>query len=243
MAPRLVVIDPVVAFLDSSVQVSTDASVRQALMPLAALARKHQCLILLLRHLNKTGSQSSLYRGGGSIGFQGACRSSWLLAVEPGMPTHRVLAQVKNNDAPPQASLAYELVSTPGQPPTLNWLNSSPSPWSADRLLAEAHRSAAPRVRAREFLTLFLKDGPRSSQEIWPAARDQGLRQRTMRRAKAELGIQTKRLWSSGTLLSYWMLPGQEPPSGTIPHESAEDALEPWLSDLCKKYPPSTPLD
>lgn len=51
----LVVIDPLVAFLSPHIQTSSDVSVRQALLPLARLAEKHRCALLLVRHLNKNG--------------------------------------------------------------------------------------------------------------------------------------------------------------------------------------------
>src|SRR5205085_12141835 len=92
---RLVIIDPIVAFLERTVQSGNDQSVRRALLPLARLARKHQCAIVLVRHLNKTGVMRSLYRSGGSIGFLGTCRTAWLVAPDPQQPEQRVLAQIK----------------------------------------------------------------------------------------------------------------------------------------------------
>jgi hypothetical protein len=80
---RLVVLDPVVAFLDRSVNVNNDRAVRTALLPLAALAWRHGIVILLIRHLNKLLGGRALYRGGSSIGFQGACRSTWLVGPDP----------------------------------------------------------------------------------------------------------------------------------------------------------------
>src|SRR5207249_502452 len=80
---RLVVIDPVMAFLDPSVLIASDQSVRRALLPLTRLAGRHDCAVKMVRHLNKRGTRQSLYRGGGSIGFLGACRSGWLIARHP----------------------------------------------------------------------------------------------------------------------------------------------------------------
>src|SRR5262249_3412575 len=51
---RLVVLDPVTAFLDREVVVSSDRSVRRALAPLQALADEHRCCVLMHRHLNKS---------------------------------------------------------------------------------------------------------------------------------------------------------------------------------------------
>jgi AAA domain len=66
---RLAVIDPLMAFLDDSVLCASDQSVRRALAPLMRLAEKHQCALLMHRHLNKQGGGRALYRGLGSIAF------------------------------------------------------------------------------------------------------------------------------------------------------------------------------
>jgi hypothetical protein len=69
---KVVIVDPIVAFLDPAVQLGSDSSVRRALAPLLELAEKYQCVIILVRHLNKSGAHHSMYRGGGSIGFLAA---------------------------------------------------------------------------------------------------------------------------------------------------------------------------
>src|SRR5262249_2461898 len=104
----LVIVDPVMAFLDETICSSNDQSVRQALAPLAVVAEATGAAILLVRHLNKAGGAKAVYRGGGSIGIVGACRSAWLIGKHPGDDRQRVLAQVKNNLAKPQPSLGYE---------------------------------------------------------------------------------------------------------------------------------------
>src|SRR5207237_5977423 len=106
---RLVVLDPVIAFLDPALCVSSDQAVRRALLPLRQLADKHSCVVLLVRHLNKKAGTHSLCRGSGTIGFLGVCRFGWLVARDPGDPERRVLAQVKNNLAPSQPSLAFSV--------------------------------------------------------------------------------------------------------------------------------------
>src|ERR1022692_3252261 len=71
-AGKLVIIDPIVAFLDRTVMMNSDANVRRALHSLALVAEKHRCVILMVRHLNKDDGPHALYRGGGSIGFVAA---------------------------------------------------------------------------------------------------------------------------------------------------------------------------
>jgi hypothetical protein len=240
---RLVVIDPLLEFLDPGVQVANEHSVRQALAPLRQLADRHRCTVLMHRHLNKSGGSHAAYRGGNSIAFLAVCRSGWLVAPDPQEPQRRVLAQVKNNLAAAQPSLAYELVGQAGAAPTVSWLGTTE--WSADQLLAGAG-DAPPRLsereRAREFLTAFLEDGPRTSQELWAAAQEQGLADRTLQRAKKELRISSVRVSVDGTPRSFWLLEGQEMPPANPPDGTPAD-LEPWLRPLRERFPPATPLD
>ena len=186
---RLLVIDPIVAFLDPSILSGSDESIRRALYPLAQLARKYQCAIILIRHLNKKAGSRSLYRGGGSIGFVAACRSAWLVGPEPATagakdvltgaassprPMRCVLAQQKNNNAPRQPSLAYEIVAHASGYPTISWLG--PCSLKAEDLVARpAQKIGSPRFRAGQFLKSFLADGPCSTRAIWDAGIDQGL--------------------------------------------------------------------
>jgi hypothetical protein len=236
---RLLVIDPIVAFLDPRIQSSNDASVRRALAPLAQLADRRGAAVLLVRHLNKSPGRSPIYRGGGSIGLLAACRSGWLIARDPEQPAHCVLAQVKNNLAPPQSNLAYRVEKCEAEVLTLSWLG--PSDWSAAQLLAGVPRNPPrrllPRERAREFLEGFLRDGPRTSRDIWTAALPLGLTERTLERVKQELAIRSVRLWADGQHLSYWLLPGQELPK-TVKGFAFD--LNNWLAE---KFPTPTPLD
>src|SRR5262249_26859413 len=77
---RLVVRDPILAFLDDSVVVNSDRSGRRARRTLQALAAEHRCSVLMHRHLNKDGGHHALYRGLASIAFAAVCRSAWLAA-------------------------------------------------------------------------------------------------------------------------------------------------------------------
>jgi hypothetical protein len=212
------------------------------LRPLARAAEKHACAVLLVRHLNKRGGGRSLYRGGGSIGFLGACRSGWLIARDPLLPRRCVLAQVKNNLAPAQPSLAYRVTPQGSGPPTLSWLG--PTAWAADQLLAggPCPSHATQLDRACDFLCTFLAEGPRTSRDVWAVARERDLSDRTIERAKKELEIRSVLRCEGGKRLSYWLLEGQTLPGRVTPEEDPAD-LEPWLAPLREQFPPVTPLD
>jgi hypothetical protein len=224
---KLVIIDPLMAFLDPSVLTASDQSVRRALAPLAELAARHTCAILLIRHLRKSTSGEALYRGGGSIGFVAACRSAWLAARDPGDRANCILAQVKNNLAPRQPSLGYAVAVAEKGPPSLSWLGTRP--WTANQLQARLNQK--PRQGARELLQEMLAQGPQPSDDIWAAARRQGLANRTLYRARKELHIQVVRVKMAGTVVPFWLLPGQRLP-GSIPTTAIVPDLEEWLGPL-----------
>jgi hypothetical protein len=238
---RLVVIDPVTAFFDAAVAVNSDPSVRRALLPLARIAERHGCVVLMQRHLNKYGGYHALYRGGGSIGL---CRSAWLAAPDPYAAGRCVLAEVKNNLAGRQPSLAYAFrPGKGGAAPTLTW--HGPSPLTGDQLLAAA--AAAPpalpkRERAGAFLKAALENGPRTFRDLWELARRERLSKQTLTRAKGDLGIRSVKVWAGGKRLSYWLLPYQQLPEG-LTAEDATPELDEYLARLNEQYPPSAPLD
>jgi hypothetical protein len=236
---RLVVIDPVTAFLDESVNLASEMTIRHTLLPLAEIAARHDCVFLLIRHLNKMLGTCSIYRGTGSIAFQGVCRSSWLFGRDPVDTERCVMAQVKNNYAPLQPALSYA-VKAQGDTVTLEWLGASKL--SANQLLAAAGRKPdlpGPRERAREFIVAFLRDGPRPTTEIWPTAQKLGFSRSTLRLARKAEKIATVRTWTDNTRLNYWLLPGQK-----LPGEAADDGddLQDLLEPLIKQYP-VTPID
>jgi len=123
-AARLLVVDPLMAYLDAAVTAYRDQTVRAALAPLTLLADRAGVAVVVVRHLTKTGAASSLYRGGGSIGIIAAARSGLLVALDPHDPTgqRRVLATTKGNLAQPAPALIYTLEASPTLPaPRVVW--------------------------------------------------------------------------------------------------------------------------
>jgi hypothetical protein len=236
---RLALFDPVVDFFDANVNPNNDRSIRRALAPLARLMETRSCVPLMVRHLNKSSGKRAIYRGSGAIGFVGACRTAWVVGRGPIDPAHCVLAQVKNNRAPLQPSLAYQVQPELPGPPRLSWLGTSP--FSADQIVGGLARGWA-RTQARAFLSSVLRDGPLPAREVWARAEKQGLKERTLKRAKQDLAIRSQLGVHEGTSLNYWLLPGQALPEHVAVPEGPAD-LEPWLAPLRQAFPSATPLE
>jgi hypothetical protein len=123
---RLVIFDPLMAFLSADVNGHRDQDVRRALAPLAKLAEDTGAAILIVRHLNKTEGGNPLYRGGGSIGITGAARSALLVARDPEDDDRRVLATLKSNLSAPAPSLAFTLSEAANGAVRVEWKGSTP---------------------------------------------------------------------------------------------------------------------
>lgn len=154
---RLVVIDPVTAFLSTKkVKANDDPSTRQALMPVVALARETECAIVLVRHLNKATGMSAKHRGSGTIAYTGITRSvivaGKLKETEPNGPTHAI-ALTKGNLTKAPSALGYRLNSAPDNPdkPVVWWLGALEL--SADQLVGADGAKISDARRQRPFAT------------------------------------------------------------------------------------------
>lgn len=195
---RLLVIDVLMAYLPGKVDSHRDQDVRAVLHRIAEIADSTGCTMLLLRHLNKSGAGSPMYRGGGSIGIVGAARAGYVVAPDPDDETGavRVLACVKSNLAEQPPSLTYRLESAPGSHVArVVWGEASPH--SAADLLrtggAEDDRSD--RDAAVEWLTGYLTDlgGAAPAAQVMKAARADGINETTLKRARHRAGVTSQR--------------------------------------------------
>jgi AAA domain len=240
---RLVIVDPLVDFLDPGVSVNSDQSIRRALGPLRLLAERSRCLILMVRHLIKRSLSRALYRGSGSIGITGACRSAWLIGHDPSNPERRVFAPQKGNYSAARPSLAFELRSQEGQPAVPFWLGETHL--VADDLGVRARRDTPECDRAVAFLQQFLHDGPRLSADVWDAAREYSFTQFTLKAARKKMHARFKAVYRNKSRHYYWLLAGQEIPADPDPEPDSDGMAEfrKALDEQIKKFPRPCPLD
>jgi hypothetical protein len=192
-AADLVVIDPIVAFLPSNLAVNTDHGVRKCLLPLADLARRADCAILLVRHLRKKEGGRALYRGLGSVGFIAAARTALLASYHPFDPTLSVLAMAKSNLGVRGPSLGYRIKSDAEGRAVVEW--TGPVDLSADALNRPAAAPVRIRDRAAAWLTAQLANGPRKASDLYAAAAEAGIPDRTLERAKADLHVGSRKAY------------------------------------------------
>jgi len=191
---RLLIIDPITAYLSETINSNNDASVRRATTPLTDLAQRTGAAVLLVRHLNKSGDLKAKYRGGGSIAFTGAARAVLVVEEHPEQPGLLVLARVKNNLARPVPSISYKVISDElYECPLIVW--QGPVDIDADELLRghDSRRDAEAREEAEGLLRDLLGDGPVPVVKVKELLSEAGVGASTMQRAKKHLGIVSDR--------------------------------------------------
>ncbi|WP_157781288.1 AAA family ATPase [Gordonia terrae] len=225
---KLVVIDPISAFMSDAVKPGSDTANRKALMTLADVAEQTGAAIVLVRHLNKGTGMSAKHRGGGSIAFTALARSVLLAAkLDPSEDrentnaTH-ALASTKGNLARAPKTMGYELRSSPSDPdsPVVRWAGvleeSADQLVGADGAKTDARTSAPARDEAERLIREMLADGPRDAKEVRRAvAAEAGCSERTVTNAAKRLLV-NKTPVRRGESMQIdhwtWSLPGRMKP-------------------------------
>jgi hypothetical protein len=184
----MLVVDPLMAYLAGHVKSHHDQDVRRALASLAAMAERLHVAVVIIRHLNKSPGAPAIYRGGGSIGIAAAARVVLAVGVDPDDETRHVLVPVKTNLTAPPASLAYRLVDAPGETVRVEWLGASTV--TARRLLEVPSQGGRSSLDdAADVLRTILADGPVAADAVRHQAREAGVSEGSLKRAKARAGV------------------------------------------------------
>ena len=182
---RLVIIDPVQAFMGADVDMNRANEVRPIFRSLGDIAQATGCAIVLIGHLNKAAGTQSTYRGLGSIDITAAVRSLLFIGKLKDNPTTRVLIHEKSSLAPPGQSLAFSLGDENG----FEWIGAYDI--TADELLAgtDTAKTESKTAQAEALILELLADGKRMpSAELEKAVNERGISSRTMRTAKSRIG-------------------------------------------------------
>jgi AAA domain len=220
----LAVIDPITAQLDQNVDSHKDASLRSALAPLARIGEETTAALIAVWHLNKSNGTDPMMRLGGSIGGPGAARSALLLDRDPDDPDpdrgdRRVLAHFKCNVGPLQSSrlLRVEEVLLPAdnlepEVTTARIVDVGESPHSAETLLAAGGDDEGAGSDAAAFLLAELADGVTvEAKTMLKRAADAGISERTLKRAKKRVGVESRRAGFGGEGGWTWTLKDATP--------------------------------
>lgn len=184
---KLVVLDPIQGFLGADVDMHRANEIRPIMKHISELAEKYKCAIILIGHMNKCSVGKSAYRGLGSIDFQAAARSVLIVGRIKDEPETRIVCQTKSSLAPEAKAVAFRLSEENG----FEWIGEYDV--TADDLLSGTAKGTKKQA-AMDFLENLLADGQISQKEIMELAKQKGISEKTLRNAKEELGVKSKRV-------------------------------------------------
>jgi hypothetical protein len=205
---RLVIIDPIVAAIDTALDTHKDQHVRSVLARLVRLAESAECAIALVGHLNKTPSSDAYIRIANSVAFWNASRSVVLITEDENDPeTHRLVAQRKANYArlrPVERHRIEEVIlpdtldADTGQSivtSKMTFVEIADDVESADLLGPRSGGASDTKLlRGVLFLADTLADGDwHDSVGLKVLAGAQGISERTLQRAAEELPVEHER--------------------------------------------------
>lgn len=198
------VLDPFTALGDISLDTRNEQSVRLYLESLARVAADCCVTVLLARHLRKGRSGSLLEHGIGSVGVAAVCRSVLRVERDPADAGTCYLGSVASNNGFTPGVVPYSMVDTGEGVFTVKFGRRENT--TLEEVIGNEHE---PDERdaledARRLLRAALKDGPVDAKVLLDECLKNGIGTRTLRSAKAELCIVSKRTGGGKGLVGKW---------------------------------------
>lgn len=212
---KLLIVDPIVSAVSGDS--NKNAEVRRSLQPLVDLAAAKRCAVLGITHFSKgTIGRDPLERLTGSLAFGALARVVFVAAKSGSGYPPRIFLRAKSNIGCDDGGFRYDLKQNPiwEYPGVLAssvvWGGSVEG--SAREILNVAEESVEPDSaleEAKRFLSDLLADGPLSPKVIDYQAKEAGVSNSTLRRAKESLGVESNKIGMEGGWA--WSLPRRGP--------------------------------
>jgi putative DNA primase/helicase len=220
-AIKLVVIDPVSSYLGKA-RMEKEQEIRCALGPLAQLAERVDVTFLLVMHNNKRGDVSALHRVMGAVAMSGVARIVWLCARSSDEESNFFVCAKSNVGRVPKG-LQYVIIEKElpgiGSVGHVAWMGSTEV--SADQALSAKGGESGKLKEAKQWLCKYL-DTDKPATEVCSAAEREGISERTLKRAKRDLGIESDKAPDGWV----WLAPRVPVPL----FAEASDTRQPWPS-------------
>lgn len=202
----LMIIDPLAAFMPPDINSWKDTDIRKVLAPISAMAAETGVVVIVVRHTNKNTGSNAMNSGGGSIAIVANARAAFLVGKHPDIPGENIFAPIKFNLGIAPPAITYKIESK-GNSSIIAW--GATTTISADEIVTpkkESREEISALKEGMDFLREELKNGTVIAKRIYADAKGQGISERTLDRAKRNLGIiSDKEPTQNGKW--FWMLP------------------------------------
>lgn len=212
---RLITVDPIAAYLGGNVNTWKAADVRAALEPLRVLAAERSLAVVLVQHLNRRSDNGDpLARIADSQGLTQLARSVLVWGPDPADPdgdqgTMKALTRAKGNLARAAASATFTITERAiGHGITAPYLQrGADRTITAEEVVSDSDTRTAVE-EATDFLAALLADGPVEAKSVRNSAKDAGIADRTLDRAKRNLKVRSEQARDGQTIKGWqWSLP------------------------------------
>jgi hypothetical protein len=196
--PKLIVFDPLVAFLGPKVDINRANEVRQVLNPLMSIASANSVAILIVAHVKKGQSEIAIDAVVGSVDFSAAVRSMLMMFNDPEDTNSRVVAHAKHNLSREGPTLRFEI-----RDGRFLW-NSENCRMNADSLSRAVNQGEEQEAvnEAVEFLRMELRE-PQKVSAVNARGRKVGIPSSIIRKAARRLGLKISKRGFHDTS-DYW---------------------------------------
>jgi hypothetical protein len=211
---KLIIIDPLSAYLGKGTDAFKEAEVRRVLAPLTMMAATKGITIIAIMHLKK-GDAAPLMRVINSVGFVATARTVWGFGNDP-VSEKPCMVPMKNNLGPLGKAISYIVETSPHHVAD----GVSRIVWgkefeiTADEALRDMQhtgRVATKLVEITLWLQDALKDGPVSVPSLTAKAKQLEYGWRTVERVKEHMGVKSSKAKTFGGVW-FWSLPVEEVP-------------------------------
>jgi putative DNA primase/helicase len=211
----LITVDPVSAYMAAGVNSWKSQDVRLALEPLRQLAATRRIAVVLIQHVNRRSDGDPLARIADSAGVPQLARSVMIWGPDPSDPegdhgSHKVLTRAKGNLARNDGTSAtFTIVErkVTGDILAPALIQGDDAHIAADDVIADQETRTA-RDEASEWLRDLLAGGPVASKDVLRQAREQGIAEKTLRRAGKGLGVINESVRNGDKITGWqWSLP------------------------------------
>lgn len=186
---RLVIIDTIMGHLDTHYSSCSDQEMRELILPLQLLAKKHQFAVVLLRHFNKSIGGDAVTKGSGSIAFSAVSRNTFVVVTDPHDPDTGHFLPGKSNIRKRAIGRTFQIVADGPESCRLQWTGIST--YTANSILRavggqlDEPETADPVGEMSEIL----RPGPQSIQMVRDELTKMKYSWRSIERAKKQLGV------------------------------------------------------
>lgn len=202
---RLIVIDPLISFLPVTTDPNSEIGVRQFVDSLSSMCHAEYVACIMVRHLRKDRSGSPLSWGIGSVGIGAGSRAVYRIDDDPSDQFSRIVYKVKHNTPVPCPDLRVSILKDPKGDRITRAEVIASDPTSVS-MASEDIGTRDVYADARALLSSLLQSGPKSVATIIAEAGRAAISERTLRTAKADMRIVSKRITTTDPPSWEWSL-------------------------------------